>query len=66
MQIIVNQEAKEVEDVISLEAFLKQQSIPTNGTAVAINQEIIPKNEWDTYLIKANDNLTIIRATQGG
>ncbi|PIB35220.1 thiamine biosynthesis protein ThiS [Reichenbachiella sp. 5M10] len=36
------------------------------GIAVAINDEILPKSNWEDYLIQENDNILIITATQGG
>ena len=36
------------------------------GIAVAINNEILPKKDWENYLLKDNDNILIITATQGG
>lgn len=37
-----------------------------SGIAVAVNEEIIPKTNWDTYQVQDNDNILIITATQGG
>ncbi|QCE42971.1 sulfur carrier protein ThiS [Psychroserpens sp. NJDZ02] len=50
----------------SLEAVLNGLSIPANGIAVAINQTIIAKNDWDTTRLIDGDHLLIITATQGG
>ncbi len=36
------------------------------GIAVAVNQEVIPKTIWETYEVKENDKVTVIKATQGG
>lgn len=38
----------------------------TNGKAVAIDNEVVPTNIWETTEIKENDNILIITATQGG
>jgi sulfur carrier protein len=37
-----------------------------NGVAVAINNTVIPKKNWHTTLLNQNDNILIIKATQGG
>ena len=37
-----------------------------NGIAVAINNHIIQKAKWPSVELKANDKITIIKATQGG
>lgn len=36
------------------------------GLAVAINEQIVPRNQWETTLLQSNDQVLIITATQGG
>ena len=36
------------------------------GIAIAVNEEVIPKNQWDQFTIKENDRLLVIIAAQGG
>jgi len=36
------------------------------GIAVALNQQIIPKSKFEEIRVSENNNITIIRATQGG
>jgi sulfur carrier protein len=36
------------------------------GIAIAINGEIVPKSEWNSYNIRENDTIELISATQGG
>jgi sulfur carrier protein len=67
MEITVNQQNHSVTDNCTLQQMLAiviQQ--PLTGVAVAINQQIIPKNSWDSHLLKSNDNIILIKATQGG
>lgn len=52
---------------IYLLAILKTQNLyHESGIAIAINNEIVPKGEWENYKIKDNDHILIITATQGG
>jgi sulfur carrier protein len=37
-----------------------------NGVAVAVNDTVIPKTNWENYMVQSNDNILIIKATQGG
>jgi sulfur carrier protein len=37
-----------------------------NGVAVAVNDTVIPKTTWENYMVQSNDNILIIKATQGG
>lgn len=36
------------------------------GIAVAVNNTVIPRANWNSFQLKENDTITIIRATQGG
>lgn len=37
-----------------------------DGIAIAVNDTIIPKNEWQKHALQAQDKVFVIRATQGG
>lgn len=36
------------------------------GIAVALNNSVIPKINWQIQILKQNDEVLIIKATQGG
>lgn len=36
------------------------------GTAVAVNNTVVPRSQWNEHTLVDNDRLTVIRATQGG
>ncbi len=36
------------------------------GIAVAINNEVIPKADWEGYKLSEGDKIMLIQATQGG
>ena len=67
MEITVNQQSYSLVDPCSLQQMLDtviQQ--PAKGIAIAVNQEIIAKCHWPNHFLNPGDNLTIIRAAQGG
>jgi len=37
-----------------------------NGIAVAVNNSVVPKNDWTSTHLNENDTILIIKATQGG
>ena len=37
-----------------------------DGIAIAVNDNVIPREEWARYRLEANDKVFVIRATQGG
>ncbi|WP_215226108.1 sulfur carrier protein ThiS [Echinicola shivajiensis] len=52
---------------ITLSGLLANQEISSlRGLAVAVNQEVVPKSRWDDFKLKENDDILIIKATQGG
>jgi sulfur carrier protein len=67
MEITVNQQTYSVSDGCSLQhmldAVLQKQA---QGIALAVNQEIISKNDWEHYRLKSGDTIVMIKATQGG
>jgi len=66
MKITVNNEIKNINDD-SLSLLLNEiLGEKTKGIAVAINNNIVPKSNWQSTLLKQNDSVLIIKATQGG
>lgn len=66
MNVIVNDNALIVPDNSTLQALAEQIELPQEGVAIAINEEICPRNCWEQRALKANDQILIIRAYQGG
>ncbi len=38
----------------------------TQGVAVALNNQVIPKDNWSTTVLQSKDQILLITATQGG
>lgn len=67
MIILVNNNEHSVLHSASISDVLTTLKIEnTKGTAIAVNNQVIPKIEWEKYHLKENDSITVIRATQGG
>ncbi|TKG94024.1 sulfur carrier protein ThiS [Puteibacter caeruleilacunae] len=66
MNVFVNEEVIELQTDASLTFLLEQLNTPTKGIAVAVNQQVIQRTEWDQFKMTENDQVLIIRATQGG
>ncbi|GAB4205869.1 MAG: sulfur carrier protein ThiS [Bacteroidia bacterium] len=69
MIIQLNDKKIHIHTEISLEKLLQTELNITpekKGIAVAVNENIIPKQEWKNYLIKDNDTILVITAAQGG
>ena len=50
----------------NLQDLLTQLDISEKGIAVAVNNQIISKNDWNRRELAEGENVLIIRATQGG
>ena len=67
MEITYNNQVQEIQEETLVSDFVfSQMGEKQNGIAVAINESIVPKIEWAKTYLKSNDNLLIIKATQGG
>jgi len=70
MTIFINDVATEIPNTsYTLTDILKNKfNIPKDkkGIAIAVNENVIPKNEWDNFIIKENDRILVIIAAQGG
>jgi sulfur carrier protein len=67
MEIFVNNQPIQTEEQTSLLSLVfSQVGENSKGLAVAINEEVIPKNEWEKTILNQNDQVLIIKATQGG
>ena len=65
MKLKVND--KEVETgATHLSQFSQEQNLPTSGIAIAVNQRMVPRTEWDSYALNEGDNILIIKAVCGG
>jgi len=50
-----------------LEALLREHGWETKtGIAVAVNQAVIPRGDWQNTQLVENDNILVITAAQGG
>lgn len=68
MELKINNQTKQFPlDSLTVQALLDLE-IPEkqNGIALAINNTVIPKTNWNTHRIKETDDILIISATQGG
>ena len=67
MQIIYNNQRKEINDKSPVQHLLDEWiGEKQKGIAVAVNGEVIPKTNWSTHLLNNNDEVLLIKATQGG
>lgn len=66
MDIKVNNKAMSVADGISLQQLAKELDLPEKGVAVAVNNQMIPRQEWSGKTLTINDQIVVIKAACGG
>ena len=63
----VNNTPQEAPEARTLAEALTELNLASQrGMAVAVNDTVVARPDWETYALQTNDRLTIIRATQGG
>lgn len=65
MNITINNKSTDTqaENLAQLAAELE---LPQKGVAVAINNKMIPRTDWEATSLAENDNVVIIKAACGG
>jgi sulfur carrier protein len=67
MEITLNDKNHKITENTSLyDLVFAQLGEKQKGIAVAVNDTVVPKSEWEHHMIKSNDQILIIKATQGG
>ncbi|CNI38735.1 sulfur carrier protein ThiS [Yersinia pekkanenii] len=66
LQIVLNNQPLEVEINITAEMLLQQLNRHQPGTALAINQIIIPRTDWEQCQLHEGDNILLFQAIAGG
>lgn len=56
----------EKDDVILTEVVSILELNSNKGLAMAIDNKVISKKDWDSTPLKEGNNITVIKATQGG
>lgn len=65
MKVIINNQPKDT-NASSLQELVSELALPGQGVAVAVNNEMIPKDNWAAHKIKDGDDILIIQAACGG
>ena len=65
MKIRINNKETDVQ-AESLLDLAKELSLPERGVAVAVNNRMIPRTDWQQNALKDDDNIVIIKAVCGG
>lgn len=66
MKATINGEARDLPDGLTLGSLLEMLGAPRNGVAVARNDRVVRRAEYDAHPLADGDSIEIIRAVAGG
>ncbi|MCD7899153.1 MAG: sulfur carrier protein ThiS [Bacteroides sp.] len=66
MKIKLNDKHYEVEEGITLAAFIEKMELKPQGIAIAIDDEVVSKNNWSKTILSDGMDLMLIHAVSGG
>ncbi|NIG81660.1 sulfur carrier protein ThiS [Cedecea neteri] len=66
MRIQFNDEPLECTAGLTLAALLAQLDQGKTGAALAVNQTIIPRDQWSNHLLREGDTILLFQAIAGG
>lgn len=66
MTIIVNGEARELIDGMTLSSLMSELDIKVKVMAAAINMQVVKKSDWDTMVLRDGDKVELLHFVGGG
>ena len=66
MKVQVNNKEVEMTPASTLTQLAAQLELPVQGIAIAVNNKMIPRSEWEKFALQENDNIVVIKAACGG
>ena len=66
MEIVLNGKLHKIEDGLNITKLIQQLSLENQRLAVEVNLEIVPRSQFDSYVLSAGDKVEIVRAIGGG
>lgn len=65
MKVFINNNETET-TAATLLALAQEMSLPEKGVALAMNNEIVPRTQWETTMLKDGAQILIVKAFCGG
>ncbi|GAL12775.1 sulfur carrier protein ThiS [Vibrio astriarenae] len=66
INIVINDQAQQVEAQSSLEDIISQFSLPNLGCVFSINNQVISRDKWSSTLLSEGDAISLFQAIAGG
>ena len=65
MIVFVNNKKTDIQ-CATLAELVASQNLPEQGVAVAVDNEMIPRSQWETFRLEPSQRITILKAFCGG
>ncbi len=66
MKVQVNNKETEILPLSTIHQLTITMELPPAGVAIAVNNKMIPRVEWEQFTLEENDQVVIIKAACGG
>ncbi|EAN4948113.1 sulfur carrier protein ThiS [Salmonella enterica] len=66
MRILFNDEFMQCTEGLTLTDLLTQLNQQKPGVAVALNQQIVPREQWGRLIVQENDQILLFQVIAGG
>ncbi len=66
IEIMINRTAHVVDANINLQQIICQFELPDQSCVFAINNQVIPKSEWQSTVLAAGDAISLFQVIAGG
>jgi sulfur carrier protein len=66
MNVELNGAPREVTDGTTLTELIESLTGSTRGSAVAVDDEVVPRSAWPGYVLRGGQRVELITAVQGG
>lgn len=66
MKITINGAEHEAEDGSSVAGVVASVTVQPAGVAVALNDQVVPRTDWKTTIVREADRIEVLTAVQGG
>jgi thiazole synthase len=67
VNLTVNNETVKLNtEQLTINGFLEARGIPAQSIVVAVNEDVVPRSEWDAHRLEDGDSVEIVQAVSGG
>jgi sulfur carrier protein len=66
VEVIVNGKPRQLPRAMSISELLDYLGVRRNGVAVALNGEVVLREEWDRTVVRAGDHVEVVHMVGGG